>query len=347
MDLFPKFYWENREGDLAIAGCGIGPHNPSGCTFTWRSFCSKMGEEWEDFSLSSINPRFEMRFENGKIFPSELAGFTKELSFKRPRIETTVSSHDRSAWIEHAQDAIRAIRNREFEKVVLAKRVQIDCTAPIDALGLFSHLKQPGQSAFFLQPTASSAFLGSSPERLYRRKERLIECDALAGTRLKAKGQELLQSKKDLHEFNIVKQTIVEALIPLCLSEPTTTPTALSTTPTLCHLFSKISGHLSSGMDDFSLLKTLHPTPAVGGRPRNAALSFLEKREPFARGLYAAPIGYIEKSRADFTVGIRSCLVKGSQAYLFAGTGIVEGSDPETEWEESEQKLLHWRSLFI
>ncbi len=337
--LFPKFYWKNREGDLAFAGCGIGQPDASKPAFTWRPFCSKLSPEWADFSLPSpITPRFIMRMEKEEISPSDV---------ERPQIQRLISSPDRKAWIDHIQNALQAIRNREFKKVVLARRVQIDCTAPIDALGLFSLLKRSEQSAFFFQPTPESAFLGASPERLYRRIGKLIECDALAGTRPKADGCELLQSKKDLHEFNIVKETISEALSPLCLSAPASTPTTLAETPTLCHLYSKLSGHLREGIDDLSLLKTLHPTPAVGGHPRKAAAAFLAKTEPFARGLFAAPIGYIEKDRADFTVGIRSCLVKGSQAYLYAGTGIVDGSDPEAEWEESEQKLIQWRSLFL
>jgi menaquinone-specific isochorismate synthase len=346
MPLFPKFYWENREGDLSIAGCGIGAENPAGRAFTWRSFCPKLSPEWEDFSLSSINPRFEMRMEQGEIFPSGVNRI-KEFVFERPRIENITSSHERGAWIEHVQEALLAIRNREFEKVVLAKRVQIDCTAPINALGLFSLIKRSGQSSFFIQPNPTSAFLGASPERLYRRTGNRIECDALAGTRPKANGHELLLSQKDLHEFNIVKETLTEILSPLCNFLPTATPTTLAETPTLCHLYSKVSGYLRDGIDDLSLLKMLHPTPAVGGHPREAAASFLAKTEPFTRGLYAAPIGYIGKEQADFTVGIRSCLVKGSKAYLFAGTGIVENSNPEAEWEESEQKLSHWRSLFL
>src|SRR5690606_30300440 len=103
---------------------------------------------------------------------------------------------------------------------------------------------------------------------------------------------------------------------------------------------------LKDGVDDRMLLNALHPTPALGGWPKEKASAWQRENEPFVRGLYGAPIGVLSEERAEFAVAIRSALVIDSLARLYACTGIVAGSDPALEWDESEQKLLQWRPLF-
>lgn len=334
---YPKFYWENREGTLALAGCGAS-EVPADCTFLWQSFCQRQSKEWESFATQSISPNFMIK----QSAPSKKT----PLPFSPSRILSSASSPNRVEWIEQIKQALQAIRASELDKVVLAKRVEMQCANPIDPFALFSALRKPGQTNFFLQPHPKTAFLGSSPERLYKREGRIIECDAMAGTRPLSYAKELLESEKDLREFRIVQERVVEAIRPLCRSEVEISPLSIVYTPTVSHLHAKIRAELKEGIDDRTLLDALHPTPAVGGWPKKNAADWLAVHEPFARGLYSAPIGYFSEAAAEFTVAIRSCLITDSKAYLYAGTGIVEGSDPDLEWEESEQKLLQWKSLF-
>ncbi len=315
-----------------MAGCGLADPASSAPLFTWRPFCSRQSEEWRLFSPAFIAPE---RFEKGAPLP-----------FSPLKIERISSIPQKPEWEIKIRNALDAIQKGELDKVVTAKRVEIECACPIDALALFSALRKPGQTNFFLQTSPSAAFLGSSPERLYKREGRHVECDALAGTRHLKDGEELLRSEKDRREFEIVRNRIRDALQPLSRSAVRVSPCTIATTPTLCHLHAKINAELNEGVDDSMLLNALHPTPALGGWPKDRAALWQKENEPFVRGLYGAPIGYFSKENAEFTVAIRSSLVIGSRAYLYAGTGIVAGSNPALEWEESEQKLLQWRSLF-
>ena len=112
------------------------------------------------------------------------------------------------------------------------------------------------------------------------------------------------------------------------------------------HLYKKFSCELKTPLLDRDLLDALHPTPAVGGTPRDKALSYIKKNEPFDRGWYAGPIGWISPVKSDIVVAIRSALIKDDTIHLFAGTGIVQGSIPLKEWEELDNKTAQFMDLF-
>ena len=112
------------------------------------------------------------------------------------------------------------------------------------------------------------------------------------------------------------------------------------------HLYNKIEAVLKEDVTDTDLLTALHPTPAVGGLPREAALEKLAALEPFDRGWYAAPVGFLGRDRAEFAVAIRSALVRENRVNLYAGAGIVEGSVAENEWQELENKISGFINLF-
>ena len=252
---------------------------------------------------------------------------------------------ERNTWLTGIQRALKAIDQKQFEKVVLARCEKFCCPTKIDPFNLIAPATAPGRYTFLVQPKADLAFIGSSPECLYVRKSRKILCDALAGTRLYEQQEELLKSLKDQRECLVVKDEILKSLSPLCKNNPTASSLCIKRSDRLCHLYSSIEAELFEHVSDEDLLTALHPTPAVGGHPRKEALAFLSSCEPFARGLYAAPIGWKSEEKAEFAVGIRSCLIRGSDAYLFAGAGILEGSNPEAEWLETEQKLSFWKSI--
>ncbi len=110
----------------------------------------------------------------------------------------------------------------------------------------------------------------------------------------------------------------------------------------LQHLYNQLTGQLKEHIDDGDIINELHPTPAVGGFPREAALEQIGWLEPFDRGWYAAPVGWISEDAAEFVVAIRSGLVAGQQLHLYSGAGIVEGSSPSKEWEEIENKISNF-----
>jgi menaquinone-specific isochorismate synthase len=335
--LYPKIFWSSRDHDLAVAAVGIAQcNNSSALRFGWRHFTPAIQREWRDFAPSYFFiPRFVVTQKNQK----------EHIWKNRFRMQRITSLPSRAEWISAVSKALKAIENKQFKKVVLARRVCIDCSEPIDPIALCQSIHSIHQTVFLIQPTPTSAFVGASPEMLFQRRGRMILCDVLAGTRLLKQQNELLVSEKDRREFFIVQQQILEALSPHCQSPLRTSNPTIRASSKVCHIYSQITGDLKKGVTDNILLDTLHPTPAVGGNPSTEALEFLKNHEPFDRGLYAAPLGWTTPDHADFAVGIRSCLIQNNRAHLYAGTGIVKGSDPLQEWEESEQKLSHWNSF--
>ena len=198
------------------------------------------------------------------------------------------------------------------------------------------------------------AFLGASPERLFNREGNVIVSEAVAGTRPRGLSSEddeglredLLHSAKDLSEHTYVRNGIGEALAPLCEELEIDGDIAEMKLARGRHLRSRVRGILKDGVTDAGLLEALHPTPAVGGYPRDGALAEIRDLEPFDRGLYAGPVGWIGAEASDFAVGIRSGLVRGRTLDLYSGAGIVDGSVPDEEWAEIENKISDFTGMF-
>lgn len=354
--IYPKIYWASRDQNVTIAAAGIGTEDYSVERFGWRFFNNTRSFEWRDFPPSFFfNPRFIVTRKNKKYFFVEnsedpqlthLTKNQKRSATPQCRIQKMESLPTHIEWNQLIHEALQAIRHHHFEKVVLARRLKLECSTTIDPIALCQSINSANRTIFLIQPTPTSTFIGASPETLYRRQGQAIVCDVLAGTRPIHRIEELLHSEKDLREFKIVQNRIIDALSDLCIKPPTSSMQTIRSTSQVGHLYSQIFGLLNDQATDEILFNALHPTPAVGGHPTQKALSFIAAKEPFARGLYAAPIGWTAPGEAEFAVGIRSCLIQENRAYLYAGTGIVEGSDPELEWEESEHKLAEWKRLF-
>ncbi|KAL9255616.1 Isochorismate synthase, chloroplastic-like protein [Drosera capensis] len=194
---------------------------------------------------------------------------------------------------------------------------------------------------FCLQPSDGSTFIGNTPEQLFHRKQLNISSEALAGTRARCGSRaldheielDLLASPKENLEFTIVRESIRRKLE----ANPQKAVRKLSRVQ---HLFAKLKGNLRSEDDEFDVLSSLHPSPAVCGFPTEEARLLIAETESFDRGMYAGPVGWFGGDEAEFAVGIRSALVKkGLGALVYAGTGIVEGSNPSLEWEELDLKI--------
>jgi len=150
---------------------------------------------------------------------------------------------------------------------------------------------------------------------------------------------ELFESPKERREHAFVQEAIRAELEQLCTNVETPDAPGELALARSRHLHAPLTGTLRSGMGTIDLLKGLHPTPAVGGVPKDAALTAIRTQEPFDRGWYAGPVGWVGDGEAEFSVAIRSGLVQNARLALFSGAGIVDGSVPDREWEEIEQKI--------
>ncbi|MGL5661325.1 MAG: isochorismate synthase [Aeromonas sp.] len=205
---------------------------------------------------------------------------------------------------------------------------------------------------FGFQFSPEQAFISCSPERLYRREGRHLFTEALAGT-IRRSGDEavdaklaaeLLADSKNRLENRLVHADILNRLTPLADHATLTEPRILKLR-LLQHLKCDIEAELKPDIRDWQLLAALHPTPAVGGAPREAALAFIRQFEPYDRGWYAGACGMLSPHLSEFAVAIRSARLQPGRVTLFAGAGIVAGSEPAAEWAELDNKIANVLSL--
>ncbi|GMV42199.1 MAG: hypothetical protein AMXMBFR64_39150 [Myxococcales bacterium] len=257
------------------------------------------------------------------------------------------SSEPREEWCARVERALHAISAGALRKVVPARAVRLlpplgfrfDPSATLDAL----RRRNPGALCFGVGGPGGW-FLGASPELLLRRDGDRVESRPLAGTAARGSDPErdgelaraLLESAKERREHRMVVDALAAALAPLC-EDLRVAPPGVAHLPTMLHLETRITGRSQAPLLD--LLARMHPTPAVGGWPREEALAWLRREEPVARGLFAGPVGWAAPGEATFALGIRAALVRPDEALAWAGAGVVRGSDPEAEWRETHLKL--------
>ncbi len=233
------------------------------------------------------------------------------------------------------------------EKVVLARKTSLDFPEILDPWGMLRQLKNLTPDSYhFAFQFKKVVFLGASPERLYRRYGRCIESEALAGTMAKSVDPKILQSsRKNRYEHALVVDAIQAAFKDFCTAYSYAKSPRVLTLPSGHHLMTKFQGQLKDGVNDEDILQSLHPTPALGGSPTRRALAVIRKLEGFSRGWYGAPIGYVGIDGAEFVVGIRSGLACGKKMSVFAGAGVVQGSKPQEEWDEVENKISNFSKI--
>lgn len=272
---------------------------------------------------------------------------SEHTALPRPRRRQDVPDHDE--WTRIVRWGLNAIDEGGLDKVVLARRVALSLGASMDPLLVLSHLEPatPGCYHFAVRPANGAAFVGASPERLFRREGPTVVSEAVAGTRPRgettmedaALRKELLQSPKERREHAFVRDAIRDDLDRVCSAVRVPKETGELALARGRHLHARITGTLRPDTATTDVLKALHPTPAVGGVPTDDAVAAIRAQEPFDRGWYAGPIGWVGRDAAEFAVGLRAGLVEEAQMALFSGAGIVEGSAPDREWEEIEQKI--------
>lgn len=287
---------------------------------------------------------------------------TSNVKFPKQAPPTLIlSSHNipsKEDWNLAVNRALQMIEQHDssLTKVVLARSTRVVPTVNIDPLTWLACLKVEGGNAyqFFLQPPNAPAFIGNTPEQLFHRKRLHITSEALAGTRARGPSLaldrqielDLLTSPKDDIEFTIVRESIRRKLEAVCEKVIIEPKKMIRKLPRIQHLFAQLTGRLRNEEDEFEILSSLHPSPAVCGFPTEVAQVLIAETEVFDRGMYAGPVGWFGGGESEFAVGIRSALVEQELgALIYAGTGIVEGSNPYLEWDELELKTSQFTKL--
>lgn len=256
-------------------------------------------------------------------------------------------------WLNLAEQAKNAILARKFDKVVLARHIQLQGSHNFAPTLVTALLTQRYPNCIQLAvDTGNGTLVAASPERLVNVNAGKVVCEAVAGTaacvvpcvaNLEENirvNQELLTSIKGQHEHALVVNHVIDKLRQLCFNlQIPSTPEILSLR-FVNHLRSRFTAQLIQYNDIFDLLKSLHPTPAVGGTPTEQALNWIKTHESFHRGWYTGVMGFIDPSGdGELALVLRCALLRGIQADLFAGAGIVADSDPIAELMETKIKF--------
>jgi len=268
---------------------------------------------------------------------------------KRGPLHAVDSRPDRAAWERTVGMFAGAVGRGRIDKVVLARRVTFEAGANLDVVDTLRDLAATApESTTFAFTRGGTTFLGATPERLARTVGRSFETVAIAGSAPRGVDPEedarfatgLLGSEKDREEHAVVVDTLRAGLTPIVeVLTVADTPRILPLRH-VQHLVTPMRGTLCEEAGLLALAAVLHPTPAVGGEPRDVALDLIAEHEGFDRGWYAGPVGWLgADGDGELMVALRCGLVSGPDAVLFAGCGIVADSDPAREWDESRLKL--------
>ncbi len=319
---------------------------------------------WSHFgSCRFVIPRFELARDKsrmifccnlkGKVNKQEILSELRALKVdgqypaQRSKIVKRLDHPDEKRWARSVGAVLANIQEKTLQKVVLARKTDFLLNTAVDPWAMLHQLKKVTPNSYhFAFSFDGVTFLGASPESLFKRTGRKLSSEALAGTKpARTSPSVLLDSKKDQHEHHIVVDAIRNSLGPLCRHLKVGVKPDIKALSNGIHLHTHIEGELNVGVADEDVLAALHPTPALGGMPRVKGLQAIRKLEPFNRGWYGGPLGYVGLDWAEFVVGIRSGLVQGKKLSVFAGAGIVEGSTPLDEWAEVENKISNFLKI--
>jgi menaquinone-specific isochorismate synthase len=259
---------------------------------------------------------------------------------------TVTSCRPPAEWCDAVAGATKRIRDGELDKVVLAREVLVEADQPFDVAVLLQRLRAGYPDCFVWDV---DGFVGASPELLVSRQGDVVRAHPMAGTTARRGDPEadaraaraLFASPTYRREHQVTIDAVHDGLLPFCSyvdyePEPSVVPLA-----NVAHLATRVEGRLSHPPASvLELVRALHPTPAVCGRPREAALEVIAELEGFDRGPYGGTVGWVDAAgNGTWAVAIRCTRIDGATARVFAGNGIVGDSDPETELAETRAKL--------
>jgi menaquinone-specific isochorismate synthase len=268
-------------------------------------------------------------------------------NLKTERINYPMSYSDWASMIRHAT---QTMRSGPLNKVVLSRVCEIRYAQKVDVDGALAYLNAayPDCYRFLFEPRPFHAFYGATPELIMGVNGRSLQTMGLAGSIGRGQtpaedeqlAQELLNSAKNQHEHALVVESIRRRLAPLTSHLDIPSQPRILQLGYIQHLFTPIHATLRHTEGVLPILQNLHPTPALGGQPRELAMPFISQAEPVPRGWYGAPVGWLNHNLdGAFSVAIRSAVTQDRRVWLYAGAGIVADSDPQAEWEETALKF--------
>jgi menaquinone-specific isochorismate synthase len=379
--LYPQFYWQQRNGDDEVAA--LGAVRQFDALADAQAFLDKYPQtpSLRIWGLNAFDPaqgflflsRLEWRRKGGeaclwlhlcsetslKEDARKAAAFLDQILPAKPLLPLhlqCLSEHHQPGqdeWHELIGKATDSIGRGDLEKVVLARATDLHFSTPVSAAGFMAASRRVNFNCyhFLMAFTAQSAFLGSSPERLWRRIDSALRTEALAGTVANhvedhhawSLGQWLLKDDKNQRENMLVVEDICQRLQQR-VGVLDVLPAQVVRLRKVQHLRRCIWTELLKA-DDAVCLEQLQPTAAVAGLPRERAKAFISEFEPFEREWYAGSAGYLSRHQTEFCVALRSAKITGATVRLYAGAGIVAGSDALQEWQEIENKAAGLRTL--
>ena len=300
----------------------------------------------DQFTLTAIE---QSDIEQAKLDVRQMSFRPAPFESDFPAIKSTSYAPTFDGWQSRIDEALSLIRSEVLEKIVLSRKTVLKFEDSLNPIRLASELQTATHDCyvFCFNFEMGNTFVGATPEKLFRRQGDHLESEVIAGTRMRGEGPladeklaiELLTSDKDQREHDIVRKSIRQKLHKFVDHLSVDSQASILRLAHKQHLKSNVEGKLKPSVDDGMLLKQLHPTPAVGGYPTENALPEIARIEPFSRGWYAGPIGWIGSDSIHFAVAIRSGLISNDELSLFSGAGIVRGSEPAQEWQEVDNKI--------
>jgi menaquinone-specific isochorismate synthase len=262
----------------------------------------------------------------------------------------------REEWFANVEEALRRIRRHEFDKVVLARELRVETDTGFNSHDMVANLiaaKVCG--TLILHEIDGVFFIGATPELLVRKQGDTITTMCLAGTVATGETEEereaaasfLLGDEKNLREHGYVVDHLTSCLDGLCSEVEMPDRPGVLTLKHLQHLCTPVTGKAEEGVSLIELRDRLHPTPALAGSPVDKAKIAIRETENFNRGFYGGTFGYVDfDGNGEFSVAIRSGVFGPKYGFLYAGCGIVEGSDPAAEYDEIDVKLMTMLNAF-
>ncbi|MBJ8870936.1 isochorismate synthase MenF [Citrobacter braakii] len=379
--VWPQFYWQQRNGDEEAAVLGAVAAFSS---LESAQHFLRQHDNHPDLRIWGLNafepqrgnlllPRLEWRRCAGAASlrlhlysdvslredAAQAMAFITSLANVKPlpalRLHLTGEQNwpDKAGWTDLIKLATQTINAEALEKVVLARATDLQFSQSVNAAAVMASSRRLNLNCyhFFMAFSAECAFLGSSPERLYRRRDTALRTEALAGTvanhpedhRAWQLGEWLMKDDKNQRENMLVVEDICQRLQG-CTQTLDVLPPQVLRLRKVQHLRRCIWTELNQA-DDTLCLMQLQPTAAVAGIPRELAREFIQHNEPFEREWYAGSAGYLSLRQSEFCVSLRSAKISANVVRLYAGAGIVRGSDPEQEWQEIDNKAAGLRTL--
>ncbi|MFP7300463.1 isochorismate synthase MenF [Neobacillus niacini] len=352
-------YKEDGIGPVMFGGFSFDPHKPK--TSLWSKYADSLFHipkfmltmvEGQTFLTTNIvctqNDDYTL-FEKVIQERVQLLTSSKEDVVIKPAVLLETKEISPQEWKQSVNDVVEDLKEGSLKKVVLARELRLFFDQPVKAEVILKNLyNQQRDSFIFVFESNGDCFIGATPERLVKKQGNNVFSTCLAGSIRRGKteeedqrlGQTLLNDNKNLIEHGYVVEMIKEALEESCEEIILPDKPQLMKIRDIQHLYTPVIGKCQKDASLLLLVERLHPTPALGGLPKEEAIEKIREVEELDRGFYAAPLGWCDyQGNGEFSVSIRSGLIQDKEASLFAGCGVVRNSDSESEYLETGLKF--------